>query len=83
MFSTSPKSQLQKQKQTRTRITSSGWAWSSCSSLGGAINYADKAVLGSHRWQRIGDVLLLIQPDAPPESTMQRDMQWDVTCCPV
>jgi len=51
MFSTSPESQ--RQKQTRTRITSSGWAWSSCSSLGGALNSADKAVLGGHRCQRI------------------------------
>ena len=25
----------------------------------------------------------LIQPDAALESTMQRDMQWDVTCCTV
>src|SRR5437868_3535300 len=30
-----------------------------------------------------GDVLRLIQPGAPQGSTMQRDMQWDVTCCPV
>ena len=49
----------------------------------GTINYADKAVLGSHLWQRMGDVLLLIQPDAPLESTMQRDMKCDVTCCTV
>src|SRR6266567_1103320 len=37
----------------------------------------------SHLWQRIGDVLRLIQPSAPLESNMQRDMQWDVTCCTV
>jgi len=49
----------------------------------GPINYADKAVLGSHRWQRIGDVLRLIQPSAPLESNMQRDMKWDVTRCTV
>ena len=49
----------------------------------GAINYADKAVLGSHRWQRIGDVLRLIQPGPPLESNMQRDMKCDVTCCTV
>src|ERR1700694_5221663 len=30
-----------------------------------------------------GDVLRLIQPGAPQGSHMQRDMQWDVTCCPV
>jgi len=29
------------------------------------------------------DVLRLIQPDASLESTMQRDMQCDVTCCTV
>ena len=37
----------------------------------------------SHRWQRIWDVLRLIQPGAPLESNVQRDMQWDVTCCTV
>src|SRR5947209_20388739 len=37
----------------------------------------------SHLWQRIGDVLRLIQPGAPQGSNMQRDMQWDVTCCTV
>src|SRR2546429_9970887 len=31
----------------------------------------------------MGDVLLLTQPDAPLESNMQRDMQWNVTCCTV
>ena len=30
-----------------------------------------------------GDVLRLIQPGALQGSTMQRDMQWDVHCCPV
>src|SRR5205823_10025508 len=30
-----------------------------------------------------GDVLRLIQPGAPQGSNMQRDMQWDVTCCTV
>src|SRR5260221_2544983 len=37
----------------------------------------------SHRWQRIWDVLRLIQPSAPLESNMQRDMQCDVTRCTV
>src|SRR6266704_2279661 len=37
----------------------------------------------SHLWQRIGDVLRLIQPSAPLEINMQRDMQWNVTCCTV
>src|ERR1700730_14991419 len=37
----------------------------------------------SHRWQRIWDVLRLIQPGAPLESNVQRDMKWDVTCCTV
>src|SRR6266496_4527395 len=36
-----------------------------------------------HRWQRMWDVLRLIQPGAPLESNMQRDMKWDVTCCTV
>src|SRR6266700_4323050 len=36
-----------------------------------------------HRWQRMWDVLRLIQPGAPLESNMQRDMQCDVTCCTV
>ena len=31
----------------------------------------------------LGDVLRLIQPGAPLESNMQRDMQCDVTCCTV
>jgi hypothetical protein len=29
------------------------------------------------------DVLRLIQPGAPLESNVQRDMQWEVTCCTV
>jgi hypothetical protein len=29
------------------------------------------------------DVLRLIQPGAPLESNVQRDMQWEVTCCMV
>jgi hypothetical protein len=37
----------------------------------------------SHRWQRIWDVLRLIQPGTPLESNVQRDMKWDVTCCTV
>jgi hypothetical protein len=47
----------------------------------GRYHYADKAVLGSHRWQRMWDALCLIQPGAPLESNMQRDMNWDVNCC--
>jgi hypothetical protein len=31
----------------------------------------------------IWNVLRLIQPGAPPESNMQRDMKWDVTYCTV
>src|SRR5216684_2170167 len=37
----------------------------------------------SHRWQRMWDVLRLIQPGVPLESNVQRDMQCDVTCCTV
>jgi hypothetical protein len=37
----------------------------------------------SHRWQRIWDVLRLIQPGTPLESNVQRDMKWDVTYCTV
>jgi len=37
----------------------------------------------NHLWQRIWDILRLIQPGAPLESNMQRDMQCDVTCCTV
>jgi hypothetical protein len=37
----------------------------------------------SHLWQRMWDVLRLIQPDAPLESNMQRNMKCDVTCCTV
>jgi hypothetical protein len=36
-----------------------------------------------HGWQRMWDVLRLIQPGAPLESNVQRDMQWEVTCCTV
>src|SRR5436190_2378329 len=46
MSNTSPKSQPQKQKQTRTRITPSGWVMILLLLALGAINYADKAVLG-------------------------------------
>ena len=44
MSNTSPKSQ--RQKQTRTRITPSGWVMILLLLALGAINYADKAVLG-------------------------------------
>ena len=34
-------------------------------------------------WQRMWDVLRLIQPVTLLESNVQRDMQCDVTCCTV
>jgi len=46
MSNTSPQSQPLKQKQTRTRITPSGWVMILLLLALGAINYADKAVLG-------------------------------------